>query len=195
MEALLEKKRAEAVASPVVDELAENGKSLESVKRELAALRRQRDELSTVAGVSGQVTLLRRDAADKEDAAAKAFATITPLLADLFGAEARALFCSPSRALMHQSLQVIDQKSMGAKVSGLLRECEKTLSALEAELRKQQNLVASLEGRTTDARALAARQRESLKAKRDHLVNSVLNGAGLDTFQVRGRRATFRSRS
>lgn len=83
------KKRADGSAAASSDELVEYGKSMDSAKRELAALRRQRDELSTVAGVSGQVALLRRDASDKDDLARRAFDVCKPRLAAHFGSEVR----------------------------------------------------------------------------------------------------------
>ena len=67
----------------------EVNKSVESLKRELAALRRERDELSTVAGVAGQMALLRRDADDKDDGAQKVYTACKSRLDELFGAEVR----------------------------------------------------------------------------------------------------------
>ena len=87
VESQLEKKKAETAAASAGDELGDLVRAMDQVKHELATLRRERDELSTMAGVAGQLSLTRRDADEKEENAGKTFEACKPRLAALFGEE------------------------------------------------------------------------------------------------------------
>lgn len=71
--ARLERRKADPQDARLEAELGEAGKAIDRDKRTLGTLRRQLNELSTMAGVAGQVQLLLRDAQDKEDAATASY--------------------------------------------------------------------------------------------------------------------------
>lgn len=161
----LEKKRADPSSAAAEKELADVGKTLMRLKASLSSLRRERDELSSMAGISGQMQLLNRDAQDKEDAAAAVYAKLGARLQQLFGDAA-----------------IPDPKQAAAKLAALIKEEERALAGVEGELRKQRNAAAALEGRHADARSRLTRLRDTAKSKRDLVVGSVLDGAPLETF-------------
>ena len=186
LEAQLEKKKAEVAAATAGDEQGEIVPAVESAKQELASLRRERDELSNVAGVAGQLSMLRRDADDKQEAASKSFEACGPRIAALFGAEVRgACFDARLKPLTAIIWQACDLKSFGDKIQSLLRTLQASGTAKEGEVRSQLNKVAALDSRATDSRTLASRLRDSLDAKRGNLVQGILQGAAWDSFEVR----------
>jgi hypothetical protein len=67
------------------------------MKAALSVARRERDELSSMAGVAGKVQLLQRDADEKRDTARQLYTKCQPRLQELFGEEvrgaARTLLC------------------------------------------------------------------------------------------------------
>ena len=89
LEAALEKRRADGAASTLPGDLAEVNKEIDSLKRLLSTMRRERDDLSAMASTAGQVALLQRDGQDKEEAAEKLFGACRQRVLDLFGEEAR----------------------------------------------------------------------------------------------------------
>jgi hypothetical protein len=74
-------------ASKYEANLAEMNRGIAELKSALAALRRERDELSSMAGIAGKVQLLQRDADEKRDAAGQLYAKCMPRMQVLFGAE------------------------------------------------------------------------------------------------------------
>jgi seryl-tRNA synthetase len=84
-EAQLQKKRADVNASPLSAEVAQLAQSIDRMKAEVAALRRDRDELSSAAGEAAKITVLRNDAKDKDDAAQKLYEERKSSLDVLFG--------------------------------------------------------------------------------------------------------------
>ena len=92
---------------------------------------------------------------------------------------------SSSQPLTTSRWQACDMKSFGDKIQSMMSTLEAAGSAKEAAVRKQLGLAAALEGRVSDARALATRLRESLQVKRANLVAGILEGAAWDSFEVR----------
>jgi septal ring factor EnvC (AmiA/AmiB activator) len=66
-----------------------------------------------------------------------------------------------------------------------MREQEQAAAASDADLRKKRNATAALDARIADATATLARLKDEVKAKREEVVASVLDGRPLETFYVR----------
>ncbi len=99
--AKLEKKRADVAASKYEANLAEMNRGIAELKSALTALRRERDDLSSMAGIAGKVQLLQRDADEKRDAAGQLYTKCMPRMQAVFGAEVCAVApcaCSDMRA-------------------------------------------------------------------------------------------------
>jgi hypothetical protein len=90
VEGRLEAKKAELAASAVPAQVTTSTQALESIKAELASLRRDRDELSTAAGEAAKVALYRTGAKDMEDSAQKVYDEHLSSLEMLFGSAAQA---------------------------------------------------------------------------------------------------------
>jgi len=61
----------------------------------------------------------------------------------------------------------------------------KSGDALEADVRKQRNICAALDGRLSDANAAVQRLKELLARKKESLINTVLGGGAMESFMVR----------
>jgi hypothetical protein len=85
--AKLEKKRADVAASKYEANLSEMNRGIAELKSALTALRRERDDLSSMAGIAGKVQLLQRDADEKRDAAGQLYTKCMPRMQAVFGAE------------------------------------------------------------------------------------------------------------
>ena len=89
VEGRLEAKKAELAASAVPAQVTASTQALESIKAELASLRRDRDELSTAAGEAAKVALYRTGAKEMEDSAQKVYDEHLSSLEMLFGSAAQ----------------------------------------------------------------------------------------------------------
>lgn len=87
--AKLEKRRGDTAALKFDDKIKELNATIQAQKHELIEAKRERDGLSSMAGIAGQAQLLERDAAEKNEAVKAAFAQCTPQLQELFGEQAR----------------------------------------------------------------------------------------------------------
>jgi DNA repair protein RAD50 len=154
-------------ASKYEASLAEMNKGIAELKATLSVMRRERDALSSMAGLAGQVQLLERDAEEKRQAGSQLYAKCQPALVALFAEDVPAA------------------EAMKAKLQSVIREQEQAATAGEANLRKQRNTVAAFDARITDATAALARLRDEAKAKREAVVADVLDGSPLETFQER----------
>lgn len=163
----LDDKRAQSTAAAYDTALQASTAKINTMKQELTRLRRERDMLSSSAGLAGQVQLLQRDADEKRDAASRLYDKCKPRLQLLCGGEL------PPPNAMKDRLQAV------------VREHEHAVTARDAELLKQRNAVAALDARMADATGNVARLTEELKVKREEVVASVLDGGDIGNFQVR----------
>ncbi len=85
----MDKKKADLAANKYDASLAELNRTIGELKSQLSVLRRERDELSSMAAVAGKVQLLNRDADEKNAAATSLFEKCQPRLKALYGAEVR----------------------------------------------------------------------------------------------------------
>ena len=99
--AKLEKKRSDLAGARYEASIAELNKGIADMKAALSVARRERDELSSMAGVAGKVQLLQRDADEKREAAQAVYAKCTPRLQELFGDEARGSGRMSARHALH----------------------------------------------------------------------------------------------
>ena len=76
---------------------------------------------------------------------------------------------------------------MKTRLQAVIREQEQAAAASDADLRKKRNAVAALDARIADATATLTRLKDEVKAKREEVVSSVLDGRPLESFYVRAR--------
>ena len=200
--AKLEKKRSDLAGARYEASIAELNKGISDTKAALSVARRERDELSSMAGVAGKVQLLQRDADEKREAAQAVYAKCTPRLQELFGDEARrsgrmarahAMHCTRLTPLRRARAQLPDADGLKARLAAFTAQQEAAAAAREAALRKQRDAVAVLTARVTDAGATLARLKEEERAKREEVVAQVLDGGPLDAFQARRRPCAART--
>ena len=91
--AKLAKRRGDVAALKLDDKIKELSASIQAQKVELAEAKRERDGLSSMAGVAGQAQLLERDAAEKNATVKATYAQCTPQLQQLFGDQVRRGAC------------------------------------------------------------------------------------------------------
>ena len=93
----LEKRRADVAALKFDEKIKELNAAIQAQKAELVIAKRERDDLSSMAGIAGQATLLERDAKEKSDSSKTLYEQCTPQLQALFGDQARHLLaCAAS---------------------------------------------------------------------------------------------------
>lgn len=85
----VEKKRAAFAEQHWDEKIKEVNTSIQAQKAELTKAKRERDALSSMAGVAGQTQLLERDAAQKSESVKTEYAKCLPQLQKLFGDQAR----------------------------------------------------------------------------------------------------------
>jgi hypothetical protein len=85
-------------------------------------------------------------------------------------------------------------EALKASLANLTTTSQQAAAASSGSLRKQRDTTAALNARMTDAGAALMRLKEELKAKRDEIVASVLDGGEIDSFQARASsKQTLRS--
>ena len=87
--AKLEKRRADVAALKFDEKIKELNASIQAQKASLTDAKRERDGLSSMAGVAGQAQLLERDAAEKSSSVKAAYAQCLPQLQELYGEQVR----------------------------------------------------------------------------------------------------------
>ena len=80
--------------------------------------------------------------------------------------------------------QVPGPKEVAAALATLLAELRRTGGALDADIRRQRDACAGLDGRLSDAKAAVQRLTDTLAQKKERLVSDVLGGGALDSFMV-----------
>lgn len=88
-----ETKRATLAGHHYDEQIKEFNVSIQAQKAELAKAKRERDGLSSMAGVAGQTQLLERDATQKSESVKTEYAKCLPQLQKLFGDQARPRAC------------------------------------------------------------------------------------------------------
>ena len=190
--AKLEKRRTDVAALKFDEKIKELNASIQAQKSSLADAKRERDGLSSMAGVAGQAQLLERDAAEKSSSMKATYAQCLPQLQELYGEQVRHARANHAVSLFRKlsvyppRAQVPPPEALKASLANLLASSQQAAAASDASLRKQRDAVAALDARLSDANTSLLRLKEELKAKRDEIVARVLDGGEMESFQARG---------
>ena len=190
--AKLEKRRTDVAALKFDEKIKELNASIQAQKSSLADAKRERDGLSSMAGVAGQAQLLERDAAEKSSSVKATYAQCLPQLQELYGEQVRQAHARRAcQILWNLSVvppraQVPPPEGLKANLANLLASSQQAAAASDASLRKQRDAAAALDARLSDANTALLRLKEELKAKRDEIVARVLDGGEMESFQARG---------
>ena len=127
--AKLEKRRADVAALKFDEKIKELNASIQAQKVSLADAKRERDGLSSMAGVAGQAQLLERDAAEKSSSVKAVYAQCLPQLQELYGEQVRLAQACILRVLF---MMRISAACAGAAAGGAEGELGQPLSFIAA---------------------------------------------------------------